>query len=174
MGKSNKVVHDFKKCLDYSELAKDEEFWLSVYRKAFGELKMIGINRLHCEEQKRGQDRFMETVEGEFIRVDEKKRTKVYNDILLEYVSDNRMLTPGWIEKDLDIEYIAYAFMPNKTCHLIPWQPLRKAWKENKKKWFVWFEPKYADNEGYQTVSLPVILSILKECVPGIKTIRID
>jgi hypothetical protein len=127
-------VHDFQKQLAYSEQASYEPFWDAVYKKAFPNI----INHMPCpgdsESQRMGIDRLIMLSNGLTIRIDEKKRKKYYNvdDILLEFISvdktKSRTGTPGWIEKDLAIDYLAYAVIPQKRCYLFPWQLVRRVW----------------------------------------------
>jgi hypothetical protein len=157
------MAHDFRECLDYSYQCSDEPFWEQVYRQAFhnfkGQIPVYG----RCESQWRGVDRLVYLSNDTVLRVDEKKRKKVREDILLEYLSNDQKRTPGWIELDLAIDYLAVAFMPIQKVYLLPWVLLRRAWLKHGEEWIQWgderqngFETVSAENPGYRTWSVAV------------------
>ena len=154
-------VHDFNERLRFSEQAGHEDFWESVYRKAFPNM----VNHMPCPgdtaSQRMGIDRVLLLANGQTIRIDEKKREREYNDILLEYISVDTNNTPGWIEKDLAIDYLAYAFIQSKRCYLFPWHILRKAWIENKTRWMQAYKHVVAKNSTYKTLSLAIPINTL-------------
>lgn len=154
-------LHDFTKQLQFSELASDEPFWADVYRKAFPGI----VNQMPCsgdhESQRQGIDRLVLLNNGRIIRIDEKKRTRVYPDILLEYVSVDTTNAPGWINKNLVIDYIAYAFMPTKKVYVLDWLTLRRAWTLNGEMWKRVYGTRSAENKGYKTLSCPVPIPVL-------------
>ena len=81
------LVHDFRERLSWSEEASTEPFWNAVYHKAFPNL----VNHMQCigdtVSQRMGIDRVLFLTNGKTLYVDEKKRQREYNDILLEYIS---------------------------------------------------------------------------------------
>jgi hypothetical protein len=159
------TVHSFRERLEFSEQAGHEAFWQEVYRQAFPNL----VNIMPCPgdtaSQRMGIDRIILLANGKLLAIDEKKREADYPDILLEYVARDRDGAPGWIEKDLTIDYLAYAFMPSKRCYLLPWPFLRKAWEENKARWKADYRPVVAENRDYRTLSLPVPTDVLYRAV---------
>jgi len=112
-----------------------------------------------------GIDRIIMLANGQSISIDEKKRGKVYGDILLEYISVDTTGAPGWIEKDLVIDYLAYAFIPSKRCYLFPWLLLRRAWRQFGEGWKEKYCKIIAQNNGYQTISVAVPIEILQAAV---------
>lgn len=156
MGQSVAVVHNFHERLRYSQTTSDEPFWEAVYRKAFPSLVCQVICKGNNEAQHKGIDRVLMLANGRIVKIDEKKRERDYSDILLETVSNDRTGAVGWIEKDLDIDYLAYAFMPSKRCYMLDWQMLRRAWQANKAAWIEQFKKIEAKNAGYSTWSLAV------------------
>ena len=72
---------------------------------------------------------------GKTITGDEKVREENWPDILLEFMSDVERGTPGWMAKDLACDYLAYAFIPSQTCHLLPFLALRSAWRKHGDTW---------------------------------------
>lgn len=128
-------VHDFNEQLAYSEQISCEPFWNAVYRKAFPNM----VNHMLCsgdtQGQRMGVDRIVYLGNNLTLAIDEKKRKKDYGDMLLEYVSVDKTGAPGWAAKDLAIDYLAYAVMPSKQCHLFPFQLLRRVWNAYGDEW---------------------------------------
>lgn len=172
MGQSD-IIHDFKRCLAYSERASDEPFWDAVYKKAFPNL----VNQMICsgntKSQRDGIDRVLLLSNGKIIKIDEKKRSKDYSDILLEYISVDTTNAPGWIEKDLPIDYLAYAFMPSKKVYLFSWDILRRAWLHFKSDWLNKYKIVTAQNNGYLTYSVAVPIDELLKAIKEASIIRL-
>lgn len=158
-------IHDFRTELSFSDAASDEPFWDAVYRKAFPDM----IGHVHCTQdglgQRAGIDRAIYLNSGRTIYIDEKKRRADYDDILLEYVSNNVTNSPGWIEKQMQIDYLAYAFMPRQKVFLFPWDMLRRAWVNYKDAWMGKYKKIEADNYTYKTLSLAVPTPVLQNAV---------
>jgi hypothetical protein len=162
----NAPTHDFRERLAWSEEKSCEPFWEAVYRKAFpnmvGHMLCGGSN----DNQRRGVDRVIQLANGHTLYVDEKKRAKDYTDILLEYVSVSTTGAPGWMDKDLAIDYLAYAFMPSKRVYLFPWHMLRRAWLHHRDEWIEkYYPPIKAQNNGYETLSVAVPIKELRAAV---------
>ena len=161
----NAPIHDFRERLAWGEAKSCEPFWEAVYRKAFpnmvGHMLCSGSN----DNQRRGVDRVIQLANGHTLYVDEKKRAKDYPDILLEYVSVSTTSAPGWMEKDLAIDYLAYAFMPSKRVYLFPWLMLQRAWQYHKNEWIKSFRIIKAQNNGYETLSVAVPLTEVRKAV---------
>jgi hypothetical protein len=171
---STSLIHDFHERLAFSEAAGTEPFWDAVYRKAFptlvGHMQTTGATA----SQRAGIDRVIHLANGKTLYVDEKKRERDYADILLEYVSNDRTGAPGWIEKDLAIDYLAYAFMPSQRCYLFPWLILRRAWIGFGAKWKEQYKPVKAQNNTYATWSIPVPILVLRRAVSTAMIIDVD
>lgn len=159
------TIHDFRERLAFSEAASSEPFWDAVYRKAFPNL----VNHMQTlgptASQRSGVDRVLHLANGRTLYIDEKKREKEYPDILLEYVSNDRSGAPGWIEKDLAIDYLAYAFMPSQRCYLYPWLLLRRAWLNYGKQWKADYRKVKAQNDTYATWSVAVPIPELRKAI---------
>lgn len=160
------MIHDFNERLAWSERGGEEPFWDAVYRKAFPHL----LNHMRCtgesQAQRMGIDRLILLSNGKTLYIDEKKRERVYNDILLEYLSVDRTGAPGWMEKDLSIDYLAYAFMPTKVCYLFPWDMLRRAWRAYGETWKATYIPHVKGaNNGYTTWSVAVPIKVVQRAV---------
>lgn len=149
-------IHNFNSSLAKSEQFAQWEGWEEIYRKAFPAFDIARYVAKDGWAQRGGVDRVVFLNSGKQIFVDEKVRYKNFNDIALEYISDSRRKTPGWVAKDLLCDYIAYVIVPRKRCYLLPFQQLRAAWEANKARWLVEYPIIFARNEGYSTVSVCV------------------
>ena len=107
-------------------------------------------------------------------RIDEKVRIEDWPDFLLEVWSDHERRKPGWVAKDLECDFIAYAFVPSRRCYLLPFLTLRRAWQIHGREW--WDRgrldaPGYrlvsADNGSYRTVSVAVPIADLLDAMSG-------
>lgn len=160
------VMNDFQKCYNIAEDGKCETFWNDIYLKAFPNMTnhMRG-KKEYCNSQIYGVDRIIYLENGKTITIDEKVRTKVRNDILLEFISNDVKNTPGWMEKDLSIDYLAYAFLPSKRAYLFDWRMLKRAWNNYKILWKSEYFISKALNATYTTHSVCVPINVLmKAC----------
>lgn len=130
--------------------------WLSLYRVAFPDLESCVCVRSDGWAQRGGVDRVLTLSSGKTLTVDEKVRSTEYDDILLEYWSDEARKVRGWVAKDLACDFIAYAFSQSARCYLLPFQSLRRAWRQNGRAWVATYRRVEAHNNGYVTVSVPV------------------
>lgn len=159
------TVHDFNERLAFSENASHESFWQAIYRKAFPDMVGNMVCSGENQSQRLGIDRIIQLSSGKTIYIDEKKRERDYPDILLEYVSVDTTGAPGWIEKDLQIDYLAYAFLPSQRAYLFPWQMLRLAWVNKGKEWVGRHRRVEAQNKGYKTISVAVPIMEIRQAV---------
>lgn len=174
MGQSSIKINRFHNDLAYSEKASEESFWEQIYRKAFPNfVSMMGCS-MDCASQHMGIDRVILLANGLTLKIDEKKRREDRDDILLEYLSNDKTGAPGWIEKDLAIHYLAYAFMPSRQCYLFDWPMLRSAWINwGEKRWKKLYSIPPAHNPGYDTYSVAVPITELRNCINQIRHIRL-
>lgn len=175
MGESSLLkVHKFREQLQWGEAQSYESFWDAVYKKAFPTM----VNHMQClgasSSQRMGIDRVIHLNNGKTLYIEEKKRREVYPDILLEYVSVDKTGAPGWMEKDMLVDYLAYAFMPTKRCHLYPFPILRRAWIEHRDDWISRFRTVKAENEGYTTLSVAVPIGVLRMAVSSASVIDVS
>ncbi len=174
MGQSGIAVHDFEEQLEFSEAASDEPFWDAVYQKAFPDM----VGQFACKGNNTGQrlgiDRVVQLASGKTLYIDEKKRRKVYDDILLEYISVDTTGALGWMEKDLSIDYLAYAFMPTGRVYLFPWEILRRAWRLYKADWMDKYRKVPAQNPGYRTWSVAVPIKVLRQAVSSASSVQVS
>ena len=165
-------IYNFYDQLNYSLDAREEVFWDSVYHKAFP--TMISSNIVtDLEKQKLGIDRVIKLHNGKDIYIDEKKREQVYDDILLEYLSVDTKGSPGWMEQNLAIDYIAYAFMPIQTVYLFQWDLLKRAWEFYKEDWKKEYKIVYARNNTYKTYSVAVPIKTLLKSITTASIIKV-
>lgn len=157
--------HNFAESLAKSAAQADAPWWELVYRQAFPAFASMQCVRSDGWAQRGGIDRVVVLSSGKTLTVDEKVRDKDWNDFLWEYLSDRDRKTPGWCDKDLACDYIAYAFIPSQRCFLLPFQQLRKAWLQNGVEWVTranrgdaGYRIVDAENKGYFTRSVAVPL----------------
>lgn len=166
------AINDFYQDLAFSNGARLEEFWAETYQIAFPDM----IHYETCEDlewQRMGVDRVVYLSSGHTLHIDEKTRRKDYGDILIEYLSNDRYNTPGWIEKDLSMDYLAYAVLPTRKVFLFPWQPLRRAWQLNKSQWLAEYPTRSAPNSGYNTLNLAIPTIELRRAVAQAMVIHV-
>lgn len=148
--------HNFAESLARSQAQANAPWWLDVYRAAFPDLETMACVRNDGWAQRAGIDRVLTLASGKTLTVDEKVRSEEWDDILLEYWSDEARKVRGWVAKDLGCDFIAYAFEQSGRCYLLPFQSLRRAWRLNGRKWVNTYRRVAAQNRGYVTVSVPV------------------
>ena len=150
------MIHNFQASLERSNGYADAPWWFEVYRKAFPNLMACVCVRKDGWAQRGGIDRVVTLSSGRTITVDEKVREKDWPDILLERWSDEARKIPGWIQKPLACEFIAYAFVPSKRCYLFPTLTLQRAWRLFGRHWIETCHEVRAQNSAYCTVSVAV------------------
>ena len=158
-------LHSFSESLRRSQAYEDAPWWFEVYRRAFPDLKAAVSVRADGWAQRGGIDRVLTLGCGKTLTVNEKVREKVYQDILLERFSDEAAKAPGWIQKKLACDYIAYAFVPITTCYLLPTLTLQRAWQMHGRKWISEYRPIRAHNERYVTLSVGVPIEVLFKAI---------
>ena len=154
MGESVVTVHRFNQSLAKGEHASLEPFWESVYRKAFPTMVGRTVNLRGNPAQALGIDHTVLLSSGKTLLIDTKCRFTSHTDILLEYISNDKQEDEtkalGWIRKDsLQIDYLAYAWVRQKTVVFLPWLALREAWVQNIPVW--WGKAKREVN-GYKLI----------------------
>lgn len=154
-------VHDFRDSLALSQAYADSDWWLPLYRRMFPRLQSAVSVRDDGWAQRGGVDRVLTLACGRTYTVDEKIRTEDWPDILLEQWSDEARRVPGWVQKPLACDYIAYAYAPTGVCFLLPVAPLQRAWRQHGRDWIRRYGTRRARNVGYVTASVPVPRSVL-------------
>jgi len=159
------MLHSFAESLARSHHQADAPWWIEVYRQAFPSLVSAVSVRDDGWAQRGGIDRVLTLSCGRTLTIDEKVRERDWDDILLERWSDEGRRIPGWVQKPLACDFIAYAFIPSQTCYLFPTQTLQRAWRLFGQQWVETYPAKRAQNRGYVTVSCPVPIPILKSAI---------
>lgn len=158
-------VHHFADSLALSESFTDAPWWTDLYRKAFPTLTSAVSIRDDGWAQRGGIDRIITLECGRVFTVDEKVRTAEWPDILLERWSNEASRVPGWIQKPLACDFIAYAFAPSQRCYLLPTAPLQRAWRMNGRHWIEQYGERKAHNPGYVSTSVPVPIKTLMAAI---------
>jgi hypothetical protein len=169
------TAHNFQKSLEDAKRNEEEPWWTDLYDRYFPDHSFIGmIDITDLGQQLAGIDRELILRDsGKVILIDEKVRGASYDDILLEYWSAEETKAPGWIQKNLLCDYIAYVFKPPvKRCYLLPFDLLRRAWFLHGREWISKYRPPIrVENEGYTTVSVAVpIDAVMKALVEAMRT----
>lgn len=162
------MLHDFNQSLALSHEYEDAPWWGEVYVRAFPGFNSMMSVRKDGWAQRGGIDRVVQLKSGKTLYVDEKVRSTDWDDIALERWSDRDKQTPGWIQKDLACDFIAYAFVPTQRCYLLPFPTLRKAWQLEGRRWVELaeqglggFKVIHAKNKTYVTESIAVPTDLL-------------
>lgn len=146
--------HSFEHSLRASRAASILPIWEETYRKAFPDFATMCDHSMNGYWQKQGIDRSVILHSSKQILIDEKVRFrnhltgKVYTDILLEVWSDKERKIPGWIQKPLMCDFIAYAIAPLGVCYLLPVVQLQQAWVRNGERWIKDYGTKSASNSS--------------------------
>lgn len=165
------TVHDFSESLIKSQAQADAPWWIDVYRAAFPGLQAAVNVREDGWAQRGGIDRVLTLKSGRVVTVDEKVREQDWPDILLERWSDEARQSPGWVQKSLACDYIAYAFVPSGTCYLLPTLTLQRAWRMFGRQWAEQYQTVRAQNRGYVTASVAVPIPVLMEALKDAMTV---
>lgn len=157
--------HDFHASLAFSNSFIDAPWWMDIYRKAFPTLISAVPVRNDGWAQRGGIDRVITLACGRTYTVDEKVRMNDWPDILLEQWSDEERRKPGWVQKPLACDFIAYAFAPSRRCYMLPVALLQRAWRLNGRQWIEAHGQRRARNVGYVSTNVPVPLGELAEAL---------
>lgn len=76
------------------------------------------------------------------------------------------------VEKDLACDFIAYAWLPTRRCVLLPFLPLRAAWREHFFDWITSYKEIRGGNRGYTTISVGVPTDVLLSAMNDAMSIR--
>jgi hypothetical protein len=159
-------MNDFAKDLEYSHACEDEVCWRQIYQAAFPTMLAMPNHREDGQHQRNGIDRSIILSNSKQLLIDEKaRRIKDTGDIMLEYISNDRTNTPGWVEKSILADYIAYAFIPSGTAYLFPVVQLQGAWAKKRDEWIARYGTRKAQNAGYWTHNCPVPTNALFQSI---------
>jgi hypothetical protein len=160
------MSHDFDECLAASHENSKDPIWEEVYRKAFSDFASMTEHPSGGFWQGAGVDRSITLRTGKVIYVDEKFRRpgkdgKIYDDILLEYISNDKTGAPGWVCKPLLADYIAYQITGLRRVVMLPVIQLQIAWARHGEDWRRLYGELPSDNHTYLTWNCPVPETVL-------------
>ena len=167
-------INIFKEDNDLASSDAANEMFEKAYKKYWGErIKSIELGEQGaCASQFAGIDKIIHfndvTIDEKVRRLDQK-----WSDILLEHISNNTTMTPGWIEKDLKCDIIAYGFLSTGMVHIFQFKKLKSVWDDNKVEWKKRYKEVEAENEGYATISCAVPTDVLHKEM-GSLAVKID
>lgn len=174
------TVHDFATSLDKSHAAEDWPVWETIYRRAFPDFAAMVNHRQDGWHQRQGIDRSVILTNSKQLLIDEKARGrnaktgKVYDDVALEYWSDEQRQVPGWVCKPLMADYIAYAILPLGRCYLLPVVQLQAAWSQHHAEWQEKYPAIRAVNTSWTTVSVGVPVATLFSAIGACLRVEFD
>ena len=157
-------VHRFKERHDLAA-QYGPDWWIPIYRRAFPTLMSAVAVEHDGWAQRGGIDRLLTLSCGRTYTVDEKIRTQDWPDVLLERWSDEARQSPGWVQKPLACDFIAYAHAPAATCVLLPVPALQRAWRQHGRSWIGLYGQRRAEHPGYTSVSVPVPRGVLMQAI---------
>ena len=166
MNNYTRKTHNFYDGLKYSEQFEDwkHQFYLDFFGR---DAEVCPLIHSVSVQQNVGYDRVVISANGFVNCIEEKVRGCAWrNDVLLEFVHtfDSHPFPfqkPGWIEKNLQCNWIFYAYPKNKIGIFLPWPQLQLVWYANKPKWIFDFPTFPAKNNGYTTDSVAVPVHVL-------------
>lgn len=141
------------------------DWWIPIYRQLFPTLMSAVAIEQDGWAQRAGIDRLLTLACGRTFTVDEKIRTEDWPDVLLERWSDEGRKSPGWVQKPLACDFVAYAHAPAATCVLLPVPALQRAWRQHGRQWIGLYGQRRAQNAGYTSVSVPVPRGVLMQAI---------
>lgn len=144
--------------------------WEICYRSFFPSMIAMHSHREDGYWQRYGVDRSIILASSKQIKIDEKARFKAYEDILLETWSDKDRQKPGWINKPILADYIAYMIVPLRICHLLPVEQLQTAWKRNEQEWRAAYRTVEAKNPKYVSEGIPIPTAVLFKAIGKVHT----
>lgn len=183
------TVHDFGERLAYSHSQSDQPWWETVYRRAFPDMVAMADLRQDGWHQRAGRDRAVVLSSGRTLYVDEKVRSRAYDDVLIEvwsvYPAAGKppyppvaRAKPGWAAELKDTDWLAYAFEPSQVCYMFPFLGIRNAWVRYRASWIRnaneksnGFDWRLAHNKGYDTVSISVPTFLLQSAISDAMTV---
>jgi hypothetical protein len=167
-------VHDFHESLKRGENARLHAFLDEAYQKHFPTVQKIE-RFTDMQQQRSGRDTRVTLQGGEIIHVQEKSRDRDDDrDIALEFEhKGQRYNAPGWVDLDLQIHYLAYAFVPLRKVYFFPWPQLRRAWIEHGEDWKSLCPVIGSLNDGYTTYCVCVPVTILFKAIVEASVIQL-
>lgn len=130
----NVATKGFAEQVEQGNTYVSEAKWRDILLRAFPDAVEI-IQVSDKKEDKRGRDWLVVYLSGTSTRVQVKAQSPRYDDFVIEYLANDKTNTPGWINLDPGIDYIAYAIPLRRTVYLLPWGLLKHAWRQHGTRW---------------------------------------
>lgn len=168
------MTRNFDDDLAYSNSPEVEAFWDRVYRKSFPTMVWHTPNMNNNTAQRLGVDRQIYLGCNKFLTIDEKIDSHPAVNFFLEFVSVDGSQAPGWIEKDLAVDFVAYGFIKSGEYFLLPWPALQQAWRANAAEWRKTYKTHQIANRSYKTIGIAVPIKVVLQAVNLALRGRID
>lgn len=172
VGQPGITIHLFDEQNAFSQSCEVTAFLDRFYISAFPNVARHEFNT-DPQRQQAGIDRIIHLIGGDDVYIDEKIRRKTYQDFMLEYLSNDVTGKAGWMNKDLDIDYIAYVWLESRSGYLIPWQELTRAWTYAGDGWLKRYRRYPAQNNGYKTWCVAVPRRNVLSLIEGYRFVRV-
>ena len=161
--------HVFSESLSWAQEQEAAPWWAEVYGDFFRDYSHHTHILSDGWAQRAGVDHVITLKSGKVWAVDVKARDavkgKVYRDCLLEFISNDKKQTPGWVVKDLAADFIAYAIVPLRKVWLLSVPQLQRAWVTCSAEWTRPENIRKSPNNGYNTLNAPVDWRVLMEAM---------
>lgn len=132
------MTHNFRESLERSHRYADAPWWTEVYERFFPDCQVQDM-RKDGWWQRAGIDRRVHLANATTVTVDEKVRERDWPDFALEafseWTTDRDRQKRGWMWTAA-CDYLAYAFVPSRTCYLLPMRELQRAWESDWRDWW--------------------------------------
>lgn len=160
-------MNDFNEQLATSHDQATNACLRQIYEAYYGKDIKIVDRMEYGEHQKAGIDKEIHLPNGRIVTVDEKIRQprpdgRAFNDILLEYISNDKTGALGWVcNPNLRCDDILYVNDPLGKAYFLPTIALQAAWRFNCSELHAKYGSVRAKNNGYYTISTPVPTDVL-------------
>lgn len=154
-------MHNFAESLLKSKKHSSHRIWNIIYERFFPNYTRKKNYEEDMLMQKSGVDDIIE-FQGKPIWIDRKVRFKrkdkrIFQDIILEFWSDEERMSPGWICKRTKADYFIYLNLMNAHCYCIPTKSVQLGWQKYHNFWKQKYPKRIrAKNQGWTTVSLGI------------------
>jgi hypothetical protein len=153
-------TNNYHKDLEFAENGKHDKLVEAIMRKAFPDVLHCIPNHKGRKSQRNGIDWTLLFDNEKHLAIDVKFRRKTWEDILLEFISCDTTNSPGWMEKDLHIDFILYIFLDSQIGIFLEWLLLQRTWRVCKEFWIQEYgtipAKNYDNGIEYTTLSIPV------------------
>ena len=166
----DRKVFNFQKSLRASQTNEAMPYWKDIYKKIWPDFGCAVDILINGWAQRAGYDTIITLHSGTVIKIEKKIDHTPHENFFLEYLVDGK---PGWIEKDLDCDFIAYAFQSRGECYMLPYQLLRLAWRMNREVWKEEHTMRPVNNGTFKAIGAAVPVDRVLKAMMGCCLIRI-